>query len=134
MATNVDKRQNGSLATLPASIGGLMLLWVIWGKICTMCNVHIYRWCGTLWRCNMVRGTNCNTWEDIVHVGWQLAEWHREEKSNVVTLGESGMLNVENSGLRDTGSQDRDLSVNGDNLLMSSVQLAGAETKEPLKT
>lgn len=51
-----------------------------------------------------------------------------------MTLGESGMLNVENSGLRDTGSQDRDLSVNGDNLLMSSVQLAGAETKEPLKT
>ena len=51
-----------------------------------------------------------------------------------MALGENGMLSVENSGLRDTGSQDRDLSVNGNNLLMSSVQFAGAETKEPLKT
>ena len=51
-----------------------------------------------------------------------------------MTLGESGMLSLENSGFRDPGSQDRDLSVNGNSLLMSSAQFAGAETKEPLET
>ena len=69
-----------------------------------------------------------------MHVGWQLVEWNREDKSNVMTLGESGMLSLENSGLRDPGSQDRDLSVNGNSLLMSLAQFAGAETKEPLET
>lgn len=51
-----------------------------------------------------------------------------------MTLGENSMLSIQNSGLRDIGSQDRDLSVSRNNLLMSSAQFAVAGTEDPLKT